>query len=82
MLKIKDEVDLKELEKVGFEEDKELSDNCTTVYSMKMSYQKLCFEKENLILYLYEPFHSNVFILKNDIIYDLIQAGYVEKVGD
>ena len=71
MLKIKDNVDLKELKKYGFELDKELSNDLETIYSVKQEYQKL---------YLYEPFGSNVFFLKIDILYDLIKADLVEKV--
>ena len=81
MLKIKDNVDLKELEKFGFELDECLSDKFETVFSVRNGYQKLCFFKEkDRMLYLYEPFNSNVFLLRSDILYDLIKADLVEKV--
>ena len=80
MLKIKDNVDLKELKKYGFELDKELSNDLETIYSVKQEYQKLCLYWEEKQLYLYEPFGSNVFFLKIDILYDLIKADLVEKV--
>ena len=82
MLKIKDNVNLKELEKYGFYKDEQLSDCMETIYSMRKEYQKICFDIENKIIYLYEPFNSNAFIIKTDIIYDLIKADLVEKVSD
>ena len=83
MLKIKDNVDLKELEKYGFEKDEELSDMFQTVYSAKQEYQKICFcIDEDKIIYLYEPFNSNTFIIKTNVLYDLIKDGLVEKVEE
>ena len=73
-------IELKELEKFGFEYDNDLSDNFEEVYSVKIEYQKLCVMKSDGTIFLYEPFNSNAFILKNIILYDLIEAGYVEKV--
>ena len=83
MLKIRNDVDLKELQKFGFKLDYELSTDIETIWSNKSSYQKLCFEDKTKIIFLYEGcFQSNTFLLKNDILYDLIQAGLVEKVSD
>lgn len=81
MLKIKDNVDLKELEKFGFKLDYELSDD-EQIYSVKQKYQRLCVEFESRELYLYEEFMSNAFMLKNNVIYDLIKADLVEKVEE
>lgn len=81
MFKIKDLVDLKELEKFGFEIDKGLSNNFETIYSTQTKYQKLCIDNTKQ-LFLYEPFNSNTFILKCDVLYDLIKADLVEVVED
>ena len=82
MLKIKENVDLKELKKFGFKKDDYLSNDLETIYSVTQEYQKLCLCWKEKILYLYEPFNSNTFLLKADILYDLINSGLVEKVGD
>ena len=82
MLKIKDNVDLKELEKFGFKKDKDLSNDVETIYSVKQKYQKLCLYWEEKTLFLYEMFGGNVFFLKTNILYDLIKADLVEKVDD
>lgn len=82
MLKIKDDVDLKELEKFGFIKDKELSNICETVYSVSQGYQTLCIELNSKTMFIREPFTSNAFVFKNNILFDLIQAGLVEKVGE
>ena len=61
MLKIKDNVDLKELEKFGFEE-----------FSVIYYHEFVSVDK------------NGRFIQSNnlDLVYDLIQAGLVEKVGE
>ena len=79
MLKIKD-VDLKELEKYGFIRDEDLSNDYETVYSVSQSYQRLCIELNNRTIFLKEPYSSNAFMLENNTLFDLIQAGLVEKV--
>ena len=79
MLKIKDNVALKELEKFGFKKDEDLSNDLETIYSVTQEYQKLCLHWEEKDLFLYEPFNSNTFFFKVDILYDLINAGLVEK---
>lgn len=80
MLKIKDNVDLKELEKFGFKLDYELSTDVETILSSINKYQKLCIETKTRIIFLYEKFNSNTFIIKNVTLYDLIKSDLVEKV--
>ena len=82
MLKIKDDVDLKELEKYGFIRDTDLSNDYETVYSVSQGYQRLCIELNNRTIFLIEPYFSNTFMLKNNTLFDLIQAGLVEKVEE
>ena len=80
MLKIKDNVDLKELEKFGFAY---FINNCGTYgYSINLlkGYVTII-EKDN-------EFHSSFderripLNITQDLLYDLIQAGIVEKVSD
>ncbi len=85
MLKIKDDVDLKELEKYDFcefEED-------TTIDGTKILYDKYCYK--NFFLYITEDrfiygevcdyIRGNVLGNENfDTLYDLIKADLVEKV--
>lgn len=79
MLKIKDNVDLKELEKYGFEHH-------TMIYvkEIERSSQIL---KEEKIIYIEEEnreisIHKGLFNVDEelDIIYDLIKDGLVEKI--
>ena len=81
MLKIKDEVDLKELEKFGFKIDRELTDD-EIIFSKKEHYQKICISKNDRNLFLYENFNSNAFLLHCNTLYDLIEADLVEKVEE
>ena len=81
MLKIKDDVDLQELEKFGFEMDRELTDD-EVIFSRKEHYQKICISKNDRKIFLYEDFNSNCFLLHCNVLYDLIKADLVEKVGD
>ena len=78
MLKIKDNVDLKELEKFGFEYKKEdeqyILDTCKKEYGF--SGFVVC-EGSNYI-YNYSSCNNDVL----DILYDLIKADLVEKCGD
>ena len=81
MLKIKDNVDLKELEKFGFKHQK-------LIY-FKDIVRQCCNLRENKKIYIDEQ-SRNISIgiglfntdIELDIIYDLIQAGLVEKVND
>jgi len=79
MLKIKDDVDLKELEKFGFKKDKDLSDGIEEIWSKKENYQTICIEKKSKLIALREPFNSNTFILNCNILYDLIQLRISRK---
>lgn len=82
MLKIIDDADLKELEKFGFKLDYELSTDIEIIWSSINEYQKLCIEAKTKIIFLYEKFNSNTFIIKNNVLYDLIKADLVEKVKE
>ena len=90
MLKIKDNIDLKELEKFGFKYDK-----CNSMYYKSFEYKKFCqlsakydarwetFIEEVKIDVPSRRIHSTrcyqVF-MDYDTLYDLIQDGLVEKV--
>lgn len=92
MLKIKDNVDLKELEKFGFEKD--LKGNYTLNIDDKETNERLfgidtmCdFIFLNVWKYSRElqvNFQDiqDYFSMNMDVIFDLIDAGLVEKVGD
>ena len=84
MLKIKDNVDLKELEKFGF---LKWENGCGTIgyskYFVRGSINIIEKDKE------FDNEYNNERVIKDndvihdvDIIYDLIQAGLVEKVED
>ena len=72
MLKIKDNVDLKELEKYGYERK-------------RYFYERYDYEKQGVIIYEH---NRNVSVLCDfdldtlDTLYDLIKADLVEKVGE
>lgn len=81
MLKIKDNVDLKELEKFGFN-----FDNYHNFYSKEvyMSDCRLVADADRVICYDNNSnadmtYHSYQLL---DEVFDLIQAGLVEKVGE
>ena len=86
MIKIKDNVDLKELEKYGFTIDKDTkmeyyfdfvpynaNDNYNSTYVLINKYGKIIDAEE------IQREHANSLI---DLIYDLIQDGLVEKVEE
>ena len=76
MLKIKDNVDLKELEKFGFKVDKY---NLWYEYYTKNNYKDaIIINTRNKRLGLYQTYNGKSY----DVLYDLIQAGLVEKVED
>ena len=94
MLKIKDNIDLKELEKFGFEYDdefdvgmyikskhykKELNDPIYGKYEELFSDRICVFENDRKII-------TDNYSLQNkmdyDTLFDLIQAGLIEKVSD
>lgn len=80
MLKIKDNVDLKELEKLGFEQ-------YNIVGHIKYKFIKKIGQSEiyNIKIDENRIIHFNQLSVYNelpDIIYDLIQAGLVEKIKE
>ena len=70
MLKIKDNVDLKELEKFGLKEDKE---------NNRYDIQEEIY-REIYYLRVYKDDRDIRFFGQEDVLFDLIQAGLVEKV--
>lgn len=91
MLKIKDDVDLKELEKFGFEENtllrtenekyfilKQITENCLyyvdIFFIVNTTSRKLRFETS---AYAIQDYEAEDFA---NVLFDLIQAGLVEKV--
>jgi hypothetical protein len=80
MLKIKDDVDLKELEKFGFKEQNYIN-------GITYKYEKINgnYETMNIIIGRDRIIHYNqesVFNEIDSVIYDLIQANLVEKVEE
>lgn len=95
MLKIKDNVDLKELENFGFEETIEKTyikrmNNSDNRYATEILVNPLNKEIENQIVYyinnneeLEEINEDDIDLTGEiDVLYDLIQAGLVEKVSE
>jgi len=82
MLKIKDNVDLKELEKFGFEEYKEhngyVYDIIPYVKNRQYSYIEIFNETRRISCLEYVEFEYQQQAV--EILFDLIQAGLVEKV--
>jgi len=87
MLKIKDDVDLKELEKFGFKHD--------SIFGVEMYIKSKPHKKEandHIIdrVFVYEDnrrivtdiYSSNTHRLQTDILSDLIQAGLIEQVEE
>ena len=75
MLKIKDSVDLKELEKFGFEP------RYNEITGKIVRYIKI--DNRNVVQYVnndhnHTPYWE-VILQSNDLLYDLIQAGLIEK---
>ena len=98
MLKIKDNVDLKELEKFGFkpeilnypqfdinnkiiayEKTLHTNDNSGAIIEVNCKDRKICINADLYKIYQNTMF-NDIFILNLDIVFDLIQAGLVEKV--
>ena len=80
MLKIKDNVDLKELENYGFEE------NCF-YYSKILDFEyhkvKIEIEKDRKYLIIQNDYYDNDFACYvPSVLYDLIKAGLIERVDD
>ena len=84
MLKIKDDVDLKELEKFGFKDYKlfmykKIQEDDNTFFGLHI-------EKRNRLISIdyqasYEPIYKDILYDMN-ILYDIIQADLVEKVQE
>lgn len=83
MLKIKDNVDLKELEKFGFEENSHYYDYSINNY-INTNNTWLYISKNNRYVYSEPDFEFDISVQEFifDILFDLIQAGLVEKVGE
>lgn len=85
MLKIKDNVDLKELEKFGFEEVpcgdyvKKFQDTMSGAINIRVFYDRMVYPISDLDIY--NRGNENE-IKMYDLLYDLIQAGLVEKVKE
>lgn len=77
MVKIKDDVDLKELEKFGFKQDTYIDKCYVKIFKLGTVYKEeiIIWERERNI----QVTHA---IRLLETIYDLIQAGLVEKVED
>lgn len=76
MLKIKEEVDLKELEKFGFKPIYyEINEIIKYEYHTNPYEYSIRIDTDSRRIYLDEFFTNDL-----DVIYDLIQAGLVEKV--
>lgn len=96
MLKIKDNVDLKELEKFGFFSDFEYETDYSEDYEFEnqmiyeMGYSRrgqfyyILVDKSSLIISVYatKPDGSGSNVAMSSVIFDLIQAGLVEKIND
>ena len=81
MLKIKDNVDLKELEKFGFElNDIGLNEPYYIYEKYIKPYISICISEETRVITKYND--DNIGRIKNEDIEDLIKADLVEKVGD
>ena len=87
MLKIKDDVNLKELEKFGFthwstvwKEDKEMKDESEWWYDLKFT--NINKEVQVLLLRIDDNTRSIVKETRLNVLYDLIQANIVERVDD
>lgn len=77
MLKIKDNVDLKELEKYGFK------NKLNMCWKPKKGTWEVIEIKVNLETKIIEfPGLSDMFHTREDTLYDLIKADLVEKIGD
>lgn len=75
LLKIRDDVDLKELEKFGFEP------RYNEITGKIVRYIKI--DDRNVVKYVNNDYNHTpyweVILQSNDLLYDLIQAGLVEK---
>ena len=82
MLKIKDNVDLKELKRFGFKYHRKQR-NQYEHYSVVSVVKDCVFTKALLIVVFNDDREIAIYDRKGqDILFDLIQAGLVEKVGE
>lgn len=84
MLKIKDNIDLKELEKYGclsFSVTRNYKD-CWIIFLDNDFELKICKKDRTLKIRFASNYSIRYEETKADILYDLIQAGLVEKVGE
>lgn len=84
MLKIKDEVDLKELEKFGFKYDEQMNywyKHCLGTFNKFIVLTEDDIDSFNgqIVFYNDSAFNTTLYL---DTLYDLIQAGLVEKVEE
>lgn len=84
MLKIKDNVDLKELEKFGFKYDTELNHwykNCIGTFNKFIIFTENDIDsfRGQIIFYNNSAFNTTLYL---DTLYDLMKADLVEKVED
>lgn len=77
MLKIKDNVDLKELEKYGFKKNSNFPDG----WAMVKTYKKGNYYQEDIYVWNDKIIQVNAIGIL-DTLYDLIKDGLVEKVDD
>ena len=77
MLKIREDVDLKELEKYGFKKNNNLPDG----WAMIKTYKKGRYYQEDIYVWNDRTIQVNAIKL-NDTIYDLIKADLVVKVEE
>jgi hypothetical protein len=84
MLKIKDNVDLKELEKYGFEEKEYWYETDATKNSIEFKDCDITIDKKTRKIYMevYEAYEDELGLYCFDYLYDLIKADLVEKVGE
>ena len=84
MLKIKDNVDLKELKKYGFEEKKYCYKTDATKDSIEFKGCDIIIVKKTRKIYMdvYEAYEDELGLYCFDYLYDLIKADLVEKVDD
>lgn len=78
MLKIKDEVDLEELKKFGFQETGS-ENNCKYFTYQKEEEETYWINVDTRII---EIEITQEIVILNNVLYDLIQAGILEKVSD
>lgn len=79
MLKIKDNVDLKELEKFGFKYTQNNFNNYVAYQKDELVDQFMCVEPKDRLLHIFTTDDGGI---DEDTLYDLIKADIIEKVSD